>query len=139
MKCTKSKYIYINAYQLFDGISTWRAHKTHQLFERVLTVANTWWENKTHSLHGICKLPSYFWWRPGSWTREDEKLSKNKSLVLYSKNATTEIDILFYITLLPASLLCRFINCLPWSFVPLWTFISRSRMSMKFLANLEWK
>ena len=61
----------------------WRVHNTHQLFERVLTVANTWWENKTHSLHGICKLPSYFWWRPGSWTREDEKLSKNKSLVWF--------------------------------------------------------
>ena len=49
------------------------------------------------------------------------------------------LSIIYLLTLLPASLLWRFINCLPWSFVPLSTFISRSRMSMKFFANLKYK
>ena len=42
----------------------------------------------------------------------------------------------FKLTLLPASLLWRFINCLPWSSPPRSTSISRSLMSMKFFANL---
>lgn len=39
-------------------------------------------------------------------------------------------------TLRPASLLWMFMRCLPWASLPLFSLRSRSRMSMKFFANL---
>ena len=52
-------------------------------------------------------------------------------------NTGGTLRVMDYHTRLPASLLCTFISCLPWLSLPRRSFISLSRMSTKFFANLK--